>query len=75
MTDMTKILEPGRPGDLLMIFEVGVNAIEALKDKHFESGFCDQDDLQSIARTLGLALEMWRGEIPVADAPFEGMLH
>jgi hypothetical protein len=70
-----KILEPGRPGDLLMIFRTALEAVEALKNHSFETGDYDQNGMNVIADTICQAIQMWRGEIPVVETPFKGLVN
>jgi len=65
------IIEPGRPGDLKMIFEVGVDAIEQIRMDHERTGEYDEAGMHAIALVIVEAIRMWRGEIPVEPDLFE----
>lgn len=67
------IIIPGRPGDLRMIFGVGLEAVDEIKTEHDESGTLDEPGLFAVAKAIELCIQMWRGEIPVEQSALSGI--
>ena len=63
------ILEPGRPGDLRMIFEVAVEDLHKLMLAGIGKGGTDDDEVRAVALAMQKAIKMWLGEIPVDEMP------
>ena len=64
------ILQAGRPGDLIMILKAAKTSLESLREQNRETGEPTEDfDVFAIAASTKLALQMWMGEIPVAEVP------
>ncbi len=62
-------MQPGRPGDLLMVLEEVRAGVIRHRQEHQENP--DRAYLERCARATIEALKMWLGDIPVAEWPIE----